>query len=56
MFENLLKESYFNAHHFRAIADEFEFLYEGDIIVIECYNHFMELAQHCIGGISMHLH
>ena len=50
MFENLFWESYFNPHHCRAIADEFESLYQEDMKVIEYYNCLIELAQYCMAG------
>ena len=43
-FENLFRESYFIPCHRRAIADEFESFYQGDMTVAEYYNYFMELA------------
>ena len=43
-FDNFFRESYFNVHHRQAIANEFEFLHQRDMIVIKCYKHFMELA------------
>ena len=50
MFENLFGESYLNAHHHWASADDFEFLYQGDMTVTKYYNRFMELAQYCMTG------
>ena len=49
-FENLFRESYFNAHHHWAIIDDFEFLYQDDMTVTEYYNRFMDLAYYCMAG------
>ena len=35
IFESLFREAYFNPHHRRAITDEFEALYQGDMMVKE---------------------
>ena len=48
VFENLFWEAYFNPHHQRTIAVQFEALYHRDMTVTEYYNWFMELAKYCM--------
>ena len=50
MFENLFQESYFKPYHNRAIVDEFESLYPGDMMMIEYYNRFIELVYYYMVG------
>ena len=52
-FENLFREAYFNPHHRRSIADEFESLHQGDLTVTEYYNRFIELSQYCLAGMRI---
>ena len=51
VFERLFIENYFNSDHRQALADEFERLEQGSMIVTDYYNCFMELAQYSRAGV-----
>ena len=43
VFEILFKENYFNTDHRQSVADEFEALYWGSMIVTDYYKQYLEL-------------